>query len=223
MALRTWSLQPVKRTLSFPEVLALPNVVEHIELRGRFGFMAFHGGNLERRTDWIAWDAAERSGSSVYSVSQPPGTRHHFPSATVLPVHSDKLERFMDHCEVVIAVHGFGRHGHWDDLLLGGQNRDLAEHTGGILRSALPERYNVVSDIDAIPRPLRGMHPDNPVNGPSANGMQLELPPGIRGLTPAANTFPAPFPHLEVLIDGLAEAASTFSAASIEGGSEEQW
>jgi phage replication-related protein YjqB (UPF0714/DUF867 family) len=210
MALRTWSSQPVERGLSFADVLALPKVEEHVELRGRFGFMAFHGGNLERRTDWIAWEAAERSDASVYSVSQPPGTRHHFPSATVSPAHSDRLRGFMDHCEVVITVHGFGRHGHWDNLLLGGQNRALADHTGEIMRESLPERYNVVTDIDAIPRSLRGLHPDNPVNQPTAAGMQLELPPGIRGLTPAANSYPAPFPHLEVLIDALARSACTF-------------
>lgn len=210
MALRTWSLQAVERGLTFSEVLALPKVDEHVELRSRFGFMAFHGGNLERRTDWIAWEAAERSGSSVYSVSQPPGTRHHFPSATVSGAHSAKLKRFVDHCEVVIAVHGFGRHGHWDDLLLGGQNRDLAAHVGGIMRESLPERYNVVTDIDAIPKSLRGLHPDNPVNQPPTAGMQLELPPGIRGLTPAANKFPAPFPHLGLLIDALAHSALTY-------------
>jgi phage replication-related protein YjqB (UPF0714/DUF867 family) len=210
MALRTWSSQPVERGLSFADVLALPKVEEHVELRGHFGFMAFHGGNLERRTDWIAWEAAARSDASVYSVSQPPGTRHHFPSATVSPAHSDKLRGFIDHCEVVITVHGFGRHGHWDNLLLGGQNRALADHTGEIMREHLPEKYNVVTDIDAIPKSLRGLHPDNPVNQPTAAGMQLELPPGIRGLTPAANTYPAPFPHLEVLIDALARAARTF-------------
>jgi phage replication-related protein YjqB (UPF0714/DUF867 family) len=211
MALKTWSSQAVKRGLSFSQVLALPNVDEHVELRGRFGFMAFHGGNLERRTDWIAWEAAARSGSSVYSVSQPPGIRHHYPSATVLPAHSERLSGFVDHCEVVIAVHGFGRHGHWDDLLLGGQNRDLAEHTGGIMGVVLPERYNVVTDLDAIPRSLRGLHPNNPVNLVTGGGMQLELPPGIRGLTPAANKYPAPFPHLEVVIDALVQSARTFT------------
>ncbi|MFW2382060.1 MAG: poly-gamma-glutamate hydrolase family protein [Acidimicrobiales bacterium] len=211
MALRTWSSQAVERGLSFSEVLALPGVDEHVELRSRFGFMAFHGGNLERRTDWIAWEAAERSGSSVYSVTQPPGTRHHFPSVTVLGAHSDRLRRFVDHCQVVIAVHGFGRHGHWDDLLLGGQNRELAVHAGDIMRETLPERYNVVTDIDAIPKSLRGIHPDNPVNKPPTAGMQLELPPGIRGLTPAANKYPAPFPHLELLIEALAHSALTYS------------
>ena len=211
MALRTWSSQKVKRGLSFSDVLALPKVEEHVELRSRFGFMAFHGGNLERRTDWIAWEAAQRSDASVYTVSQPPGTRHHFPSATVLPAHSYDLRRFVEHCEVVITVHGFGRQGHWDDLLLGGQNRVLADHAGAIMRETLPERYNVVTDIDAIPKSLRGLHPDNPVNQPVEAGMQLELPPGIRGLTPAADKFPAPFPHLELLIEALARSARTFS------------
>ena len=210
MALKTWSDRAVDRSLTFPEVLQLPGVDEHMELGSRFGFMAFHGGNLERRTEWIAWEAAKKSRSSVYSVTQPWGTRQHYPSSSVDPGHSDSLATFLDHCDVVIAVHGFGRHGHWDDLLCGGQNRDLIAHTGRLLQNALPERYNVVTDLEEIPKPLRGVHPSNPVNRPRQQGMQLELPPGIRGLTPAAYKFASPFPHLAILIDALAEAALTF-------------
>jgi phage replication-related protein YjqB (UPF0714/DUF867 family) len=36
------------------EFLARPEVTERCELRGRFGLMAFHGGNLERTTDAVA-------------------------------------------------------------------------------------------------------------------------------------------------------------------------
>ena len=36
----------------------------------------------------------------------------------------------------------------------------------------------------AIPRELRGLHPDNPVNVPPDGGVQLELPPRVRGLGP---------------------------------------
>lgn len=209
-ASRTWSNRTVDRSLSFAEVLELPGVDEHMEVRGRFGFMAFHGGNLERRTEWIAWEAAAKSGSSVYSVTQPWGTRHHYPSSSVDPAASETLATFLDHCDTVIAVHGFGRHGHWDDLLCGGQNRELASHTGEILQRVLPDRYNVVTELSDIPKPLRGVHPTNPVNRPRQQGMQLELPPGIRGLTPAAFKFESPFPHLTVLIDALAQAATTW-------------
>ncbi len=214
MALKAFSSQTVERKLTFPEVLRLPGVEERLELRSTFGFMAFHGGNLERRTEQIATDAAEQSGSSVYSVVQPWGTRHHFPSATVTAEHSEALARFLDHCEVVVAIHGFGRHGHWDDLLCGGQNRALAEHVGEGLRDALPKRYNVVTELDEIPKKLRGVHPDNPVNRVRGGGMQLELPPGVRGLTPGALKYPTPFPHLVSLIEGLATAATTWNAPS---------
>ena len=59
----------------FAELLALPGVEEVCELRGRFGFMAFHGGSLEAMTDRIASEAAERSGASYYGVHQPKGLR----------------------------------------------------------------------------------------------------------------------------------------------------
>ena len=56
-----------------------------LELRSRFGLMAFHGGNLERGTDVIAAAAAERAGASLYAVRQPPGLRWHMPSVAVRP------------------------------------------------------------------------------------------------------------------------------------------
>jgi len=52
------------------ELLQRPGVREILELRGTFGFMAIHGGNLERATDVVAREAAERSGASCYSVIQ---------------------------------------------------------------------------------------------------------------------------------------------------------
>ena len=36
--------------MTFAEVLAQPGVVEEVELRGTFGFLAFHGGPVERVT-----------------------------------------------------------------------------------------------------------------------------------------------------------------------------
>ena len=54
---------------------------EVLELRGTFGFMAIHGGNLERATDVVALEAAERAGASCYAVIQAPPLRHHVPSA----------------------------------------------------------------------------------------------------------------------------------------------
>ena len=86
------------------------------------------------------------------------------------------------HVEVAVALHGYGRHGRWTSLLLGGGNRALATHVGRSL--AAVDGHEVVTELDAIPPELRGLHPDNPVNLPSGGCVQLELPPRVRGLTP---------------------------------------
>ena len=45
----------------FAAILNAPGVREICELRGRVGFMAYHGGNLELMTDVIASAAARNS------------------------------------------------------------------------------------------------------------------------------------------------------------------
>ncbi|MGF1595387.1 MAG: poly-gamma-glutamate hydrolase family protein [Acidimicrobiales bacterium] len=206
-------MQDVDRSpITFEQLLARRGVLEVVDLRGPVGFCAFHGGNLERMTEQIASEAAARSGSSFYGVIQPPGMRHHLPSARVDPSHSPRLAAFLDHCDVVITVHGYGLQGHFASLLCGGGNRDLARHVAGHLRDALP-MYESIDDIERIPRTLRGLHPDNPCNLPRGGGMQLELPPRVRGLTPLVMHWPSHdyrrqrFPHVNHLIDGLIEAA----------------
>ena len=99
-------------------------------LRSSFGFMAFHGGSLEQMTDDIAVAAAELGGASVYAVVQPPGFRWHLPSTQIDPAHSAALTAFLDHVDVAVAVHGFGRQDMFTTLLLGGQNRELGRHVG---------------------------------------------------------------------------------------------
>ena len=90
----------------FEALLAQPGVNEVLQLDSRFGFMAFHGGWLEEVTDDIASTAAERSGSSYYGVLQGPDDQWHIPSHLVNPAESANLARFLDHVDVVIAVHG---------------------------------------------------------------------------------------------------------------------
>ena len=99
-----------------------------------------------------------RSGASLYAVVQPPDFRWHIPSTAVRPEHSAALTAFLDHVDVVVTVHGYGRQDFWTTLLLGGRNRVLAEHLAGHLRTTLPE-YTVVTDLDDIPLALRGLHP----------------------------------------------------------------
>lgn len=198
-------------TSTFAELLAEPGVEEVLELRSPFGFLAFHGGSLERGTDVVAAEAARRSGSSLYAVIQPDGLRRHLPSTEVRPEASPSLAVFLGHVRVAVAVHGYGREAFWTRLLLGGSNRPLAHHLARELAPALPD-YELVDDLDDIPRELRGIHPRNPVNLPVEGGVQLELPPRVRGNTPhwAGWEGPGLPPPTEALVTGLAAAAGSW-------------
>ncbi len=198
-------------TLTFAELLACPGVDEVCELRSRFGFMAFHGGALEVGTDIIARLAADAAGASYYGVHQPADVLVHIPSIRVDPAASTTFAAFLAHVDVVVAVHGYGRHGLWATLLFGGTNRVLAEHVGGHVAPLLPA-YEVRLDLAAIPVELRGLHPDNPVNRPRHAGVQIELPPRVRGTSPLWADWegPGPTPHTQALIDGLVRAAASW-------------
>ncbi len=199
----------------FAELLAMPGVEEITNLRSSFGFLAFHGGSLEKRTDVIASLAADAAGASYYGVVQPPDLRWHLPSTQVTPAGSPALAGFLSHVAVVVAVHGFGRAGYWRSLLLGGSNRDLADHLRDHLRPAL-DGYEIVTDLDHIPVPLRGLDERNPVNLTRGGGVQLELPLRVRGNTPDA---PPPdeaglVPDSRALVAALAAAAAAWPVAS---------
>lgn len=198
----------------FAELLTMTGVQEICELRSRIGFMAYHGGSLEEQTDVIARHAAVRSGASYYGVLQPDDLQLHIPSHKVSPTSSSQLTTFIDHVDIVITIHGFGRLDHFTSLLLGGQNRDLADHVAGHLRPRLPE-YDIVTELDRIPKDLRGLHPDNPVNLPTQQGVQIELPPRIRGSSPiwADWDHTEMVPHMASLIDGLVDAAALWATA----------
>jgi len=209
-------VQDVDKTpITFAELLAKPGVVEALDLRGPIGFCAFHGGNLERMTELIASEAAAQSGSSFYGVIQPQGTRHHIPSAKVDPAESAKLATFLDHCHHVIAIHGYGLRGHFASLLCGGGNRAMAGHVASHIRNAIPA-YRTIDDIEEIPKRLRGLHPQNPCNLTAGGGVQIELPPRVRGLTPLVVHWPSHdyrtrrFPHINDLIAGLVVAARSW-------------
>jgi len=195
----------------FAELLAHPGVVEEVTLRSTFGFLAFHGGSLEEQTDVIADAAAEQADASIYVVRLPPDLRWHLPSRLIDPAASPALASFLDHVELTVSVHGYGRMDRWTDLLLGGRNRTLAAHVAGHLRTALPE-YDIVDHLDDIPPELRGLHPDNPVNLPRGGGVQVELPPRVRGMGPFwASHAERPVPHTSALISGLAAAATSWT------------
>ena len=162
----------------------------------------------------VAEAAAAAAGASLYAVRQPPDLRWHIPSAEVSPEASSALAAFVAHVDVAVAIHGFGRVDHATTLLLGGRHRALAAHLAAHLRTALPG-YRVVDDLDRIPRALRGVHAANPVNRPAGGGVQLELPPRVRGLGPFWEGHPRtrggrPAPHTQALVAALASAARSW-------------
>jgi len=212
-------MPPVDRSpIRFGELLARPGVIETLRLDGSFGILAFHGGNLERTTDLIASEVATRTGASLYTVAQTPPMCHHIPSIKVNPAESTKLAAIIDHCQHVIALHGYGHWEHTTSLLCGGQNRLLRQHVAQHLREALPA-YRTIDNTDEIPRRLRGLHDQNPCNLTTGGGVQLEMPPRVRGLTPLARYWPGHnhlinrFPHLEALTVGIAAAVDSWGNA----------
>ena len=194
------------------ELLAHDGVVEELTLRSKVGFLALHGGSLERETDHIARESAEAAGASLYALCQPDDLRWHIPSVRMDPAESPALEGFLDHVEVVLSIHGYGRDGLFTTLLLGGANRSVATHAAGHLRDALPG-YQVEDELGAIPKPLRGLHAHNPVNRTRGGGVQVELPPRIRLQGPNADADAR-----AALVEGLATAArSLFEGVRASG------
>jgi phage replication-related protein YjqB (UPF0714/DUF867 family) len=199
--------------MNLADLLTYDGVTEECVLRSSFGFMAFHGGALEEVTDVIASRAAEMAGASYYGIQLPDNLEWHIPSHKVTADQSPLLNEFLSHVNIVITVHGFGRAGFFTSLLLGGRNRRLAAHVGERLRHHLPA-YRIIDDIDEIPGNLRGQHQDNPVNVVEHAGVQLELPPRVRGSSPLWWDWEGPglTPHTESLITALVESAMSWKS-----------
>ena len=188
--------------MDLAELLDLPGVEEECILRSTVGFMALHGGSQDRGTDQIASRAAEQAGASYYSIVQPAGLRVHLTSRRHDPDHSALFRAFLRHVEIAISVHGFGRDGFalWVDperglvidpygpalrgsqtgplrgIIVGGLNPELL----GAARRLLHDRFAGFHVADE--RVRLGFHSHNPVNLPPARGIQVELPPGLRGI-----------------------------------------
>ncbi|PIJ34480.1 replication protein [Mycobacterium heckeshornense] len=194
---------------SFSELLSDPGVIEVSRLRSRFGFLAIHGGGLEQMTDVIAQRAADAAGASLYLVRHPQRYPHHLSSVRFRPDESPRLAEFLDHVDVAVSLHSYARFGRSTQLLAGGRNRKLASHLARHLD--LPG-YQVITELDAIPRELRGLHPDNPVNRVRDGGAQLELSARVRGISPRS---PRPDDDglssvTSALVGGLAAAARSW-------------
>ncbi len=203
------------------ELLATSGVVEHCALRSpAVGFLAIHGG-LEAITFEIARAAAMRCGASLYAVVQPDDLQWHVPSHRYVVSQAPKLQAFCEHVDIAISLHGYGgvrgSDHRWTTALLGGARRDVASDLAAVLQEALGEHYHFVSELHSIPTAYRGVHPSNPVNCTRGGGVQIELPPRIRGSSPmweGADRNEAGFvPHTEQLVAALA----AFGCAAIAG------
>jgi phage replication-related protein YjqB (UPF0714/DUF867 family) len=188
--------------MDLAELLALPGVKEECVLRSAVGFMALHGGSQDRGTHEIASRAAGTAGASYYAIVQPRGLRVHLTSRRHNPDHSEQLRAFLDHVEIAISVHGFGRDGFdlsvdparglvieaYGPALRGRQTGPLRGIILGGLNAELLDRarrlfYDRFAGYRVADERVRlGFHPDNPVNLPTAQGVQIELPPGLRGI-----------------------------------------
>jgi phage replication-related protein YjqB (UPF0714/DUF867 family) len=177
--------------MDLAELLALPGVEEVCELRSAVGFMALHGGSQDRGTHEIASRAAEQSGASYYAIVQPPELRVHLTSRRHDPSQSQQMSAFLQHVEIAISVHGFGRDSFnfyvgpgcapviepYGPALRGRQTGPLRGIIVGGLNAALVdaacrllgERF---ADYHAGSERVRlGFHPRNPVNLPRAHGV----------------------------------------------------
>ncbi|MDH3247767.1 MAG: poly-gamma-glutamate hydrolase family protein [Acidimicrobiia bacterium] len=173
----------------FDHLLAHPEVSEHLRLASNVGVMALHGG-IEKETDGIAAEIASRTGASLYLVHQSERLRWHVPSIQYDPGASEQLASFLDHIDVAVSVHGFGRRHLKRTVLVGGASDGLADEMSQRLRDTTT--LNVLTG-DEIPPGLKGRHPANPVNLPRGGGVQLELSHSCRHA-----------PHVRPLIDAIA-------------------
>ena len=184
------------------ELLSLPGVEEVCVLRSAVGILALHGGSQDRGTHEIAAQAARSAGASYYAIVQPPNLRSHLTSRRHDPNQSQILPTFLRHIEIAISVHGFGRDGFvlYVDQFRGvviepyGPPR-LSNQSGplrGIIIGGLNPRLlevarelfdGLIADFHVADERVRlGFAPDNPVNLPRRHGVQIELPPGLRGI-----------------------------------------
>lgn len=159
------------------ELLDHDAVTETCHIRGRIGFMALHGG-IEEGTAELAAAAADTADASLYSVVVGEGLWWHVPSTKFDPQESHGLAKFVSHVDVALSLHGYGRRALGATVLLGGRNRAAAQLVATSLRSYTD--LAVIDDLNEIPPGLKGLHARNPVNLPSQQGVQIELPPSAR-------------------------------------------
>ena len=158
------------------ELIATDGVREIAIERSSVVVMALHGG-VEHATYQLAEAIADATGSSLYAVVQPDDFFWHVPSTEFDPAQSPALASMLEHADVAVSLHGFGRPGLEDAVLLGGTHRELAMTIGEAMRAV---ELRAVDELSAIPAGLRGVHPANPVNLPRHGGVQIEMAASVR-------------------------------------------
>ena len=170
--------QTLSELLADPAVIELKPVAIPVRLPGHPRRRSGADDGRHRRA------AADAAGASVYLLRHPRAIRTIYRRPAISPQASARLSEFLEHVDVVVSVHGYGRIGRSTQLLAGGGNRALAQH---LARHIDVPGYQVVTDLDAIPAELRGLHPDNPVNRGAAAAPSSNSPRGCAGSAHAAS------------------------------------
>lgn len=158
------------------ELIATEGVREIAIRRSPVVIMALHGG-VEHATFRLAEEIADATDSSLYAVVQPDDFFWHVPSIEFDPAKSAALASMMAHADVAVSLHGFGRPGFEDAVLIGGTHRPLANAIAAAMRAV---ELRAIDRLAAIPVGLRGVHPANPVNLPRNGGVQIEMSSAVR-------------------------------------------
>ncbi|MDT0433358.1 MULTISPECIES: poly-gamma-glutamate hydrolase family protein [Streptomyces] len=171
---------PTSRT----EHLEIAGVPMRAELTpgGPVGVLALHASN-EGGTGQLARALAESTGATCLVFTQPGSSPVHVPSPAMAVAHCRALREFLARAEITVSLHGHLRPAAPRSLFLGGANRAAAHWIAAGLSALRPE-FDPVTDLGAIPRALRGLHPRNPVNLARRGGVQVELPLAARTMTP---------------------------------------
>ncbi|MEV6056624.1 poly-gamma-glutamate hydrolase family protein [Streptomyces sp. NPDC052107] len=185
---------------------------EHTEIEGtlmvatlvpgsEIGLLALHGSN-EGGTAELADLVARRCGATSLVFTQP-GVRRpvHIPSPRMAADHCALLREFLDRVSVTVSLHGHMRPDAPHTIFLGGGNRSAARVLAEALAAGAPQ-FPAVTDLAAVPRALRGVHPRNPVNLSRLGGVQVELP--LLARTSGGSDIP-PGPVADALTAGVKE------------------
>jgi phage replication-related protein YjqB (UPF0714/DUF867 family) len=164
---------------------------EHLYLGGSLGLVAVHGGGIEPGTEEIARFVAYHSGASLYVYA---GRRATGNLSLHRPSHRTKLQdrplvmKFLKHVNMAISIHGHGRNERC--AYVGGLHQAMVRQFVKVAQATLCE-YEWIFDLESIPLEIRGQNPNNIVNLPPDQGMQLELPRNLRRteLTPDGKKF----------------------------------